>query len=368
MYTLFNSAPALRQTSTGTIGLDYISRELMGVYVKRYKQYRAINPAFVKNDHILMRVLAMVDVPFSGDLTSFYVSCQAIVNRIAGQMGFVTSAHRGRYRDDSQFYGKRTPEIIIAAERDSITPAMIWYNWKNMSPVRVLSHPVSGVGLFELNGSADCSAGAYPGTPAVLELNIPLLACQYHLWRMANAYNNPEGVIVPTAHFISQVVIPNMFDSHLDVAVLNTFHELMGGEYTRMGNDMPFFVTDYTKRLEDGLGDVLNKFKGQTHQWRDILSNIPTMTGGTAYDTVQLPDIAHTNQVIWALMVTRLPLIRMLLKLDAYSGNRKNDAERNKIRRSLVEESSGKYMATVLKGALADYARAAIADDIIPLL
>ncbi|MCY1287237.1 hypothetical protein D9M68_20020 [compost metagenome] len=368
MYTLFNTDARLRQTNIATYGLDYVKRELMSNQVERYRQYRALNPAFLKNDHILNRIMGMVDIPFDGDLPDYYLRVSGIVNRLAGQMGMVTSAHHGRTRGKSQFYGDGVTEIIIAVSNDDVTPADIWFNWRSMSPIRVLSHPIMGCGIIELDGT-NSFKGLKPGATAVIEIDIPLLACQYHLWRMAVSNMAPEGSAVPMAHFMTQVIIPNMLGSHLDVAVLNTVHYLIGSDdYVKVDSDMPFFTTDYYPKLEAGLKELVGRFSRETYVYKEILTNIPVFEKTNLLQVVKMPDIAFTNQAIWALIIARLPVIAMLLKFDELSRNQKNDSDKNRIRRSLLETESGKYLINQVPSDVSVWARAFIDKNIRPYL
>jgi len=368
MYTLFNNGIKIRQTNTATFGLDYVKRELMGVQVERFKQFRALNPGYIKSDHLILKILAMIDISFDGDLPDYYLRVASIVNRLAGQMGMCTASHHGRVRNHSHFYGKGVSEIVIAIADDSLTPAEIWFNWRNMSAIRVLSHPISGCGILELDGTNEFKNLA-DGASSVVEINVPLLACQYHLWRMATAGAIQDGGVKPAAHFVSQVVIPNLLPSHLDVAVLNTLHHLLGAtDYLRVDSDMPFYTVDLYPRLEKGLAELADKFSRQTHTYKDILANIPVFGADTLLDTVKMPDIAYTNQAIWALTIARLPAIAMLLKFDALSRNVKNDSEKNRIRRSLEEAESGKYLVNQVPTNVSTRVATYIAEYITPHL
>ncbi|MNO19212.1 hypothetical protein D3C76_89400 [compost metagenome] len=368
MYTLFNNEAPLRQTNISTMGLDYVKRELMNVQVSRYIEYRRMNPGYIKSDHLLTKLLAMVDIEFDGNLPDYYLRVSSIVDRIAGQMGLCTGAHHGRVRNHSHFYGKGVNEIVIAVADDSLTPLDIWFNWRNMSPVRVLSHPISGCGILELDGDL-AFKGLPAGATAVLEINIPLLACQYHLWRMATSSLAPEGFAFPVSHFISQIIIPNMLPSHLDVAVLNTLHSLIGGTgYVQVPSGMPFYTTDLYPKLETGLKELAARFSRETYTYANILMNVPVFGKDNLLQTVRLPDIAFTNQALWALTIARLPVVAMLLMFDQLSNNQKNDADRNRIRRSLIEAESGKYLVNQLPGDVSAQVNAYIAANIKPYL
>lgn len=368
MYQLFNTESRIKQTNIATFGLDYVKRELMNVQVNRYKQLRALNPGYLKSDHLLQKILGMIDIPFDGDLPDYYLRVSSIVDRLAGQMGFCTAGHHGRVRNHSHFYGKGVNEVIIAIADDEVTPAQIWFNWRNMSPVRVLSHPIMGCGIIELDGTNDIKGLPY-GATAVIEINIPLLACQYHLWRVAVHGLAPEGFAFPVSHFLTQIVIPNLLPSHLDVAVGNTLHSLIGGQgYVKVESDMPFYTADLYPRLEKGLQELATRFCNQTLYYRDILSNVPVFGNDTLLQTVRMPDIAYTNQAIWALTMARLPVVAMLLKFDQLAKNVKNDTDRNRIRRSLSEADSGKYLTNQIPSDVAAGIANFIATNVTPLL
>jgi hypothetical protein len=171
------------------------------------------------------------------------------------------------------------------------------------------------------------------------------------------------------SHFLTQIIIPNMLPGHLDVAVGNTLHHLIGGQgYVKVESNMPFYTADLYPKLEKGLQELATRFCNQTLYYRDILSNVPVFGNDTLIQTVRMPDIAYTNQAIWALTMARLPVIAMLLKFDQLAKNVKNDADRNRIRRSLTEAESGKYLVNQIPADVAAGIANFIAENVTPLL
>lgn len=368
MYTLFNNESRMKQTSIVNMNFEYLKGQLMDVQVARYRQYRGDNPGYLKSDHILQKILGLVDIPFDGDLATYYMKVSSIVNRMSGQMGFCNAAHHGRVRNHSHFYGKGVSEIIIAIGGDNVKMSDIWYNWTTMSPVRILSHPFYGCGVVELDGTNDWK-DLPQGATAVIEINIPLLACQYQLWRMATRATGPEGFVAPTAHFLTQFIIPNILPSHLDVCVGNTVHMLIGCEdYVKIENKMPFYCADYYPRFEKALKEITERLSNQDLFYTDILANIPVVGQSNLSQTIKLPDIAFTNQAIWALIIARLHVIAMLLKFDQINQNVKNDMVRNRIRRSLVEIESGKYLVNQIPSDVSINVNNYIAKYIAPVV
>lgn len=356
MYTVFNTVPKIGAVNIATIDLDYVRNVVNDTQMTRYREYRYQTPGIIRTDHLLLKVLNMIGVEFDGDLMTYQSRVAAQVNRISGSMGFSNSAHHGRVFDKGVFYGDDIDEIIITAN-ETYTPRELWNNWENMSSVRALAHPIHGTTVFELDGSLKVPAAMKQGINlAVLELDIPLLACQFQLWKMANRTQAQRADAIPDGNFISQVVLPNLLVSHLDIAVLNTMADIVGiGGTFEVKSNLPFYLTDNSSRFEGGLEDILKRYTVQTTTFSDMLSNIPCFGAETLMQAIKMPELAFTNQVIWALTAARLPLVAFLLKLNAINNNAKNDQTINRFRRSLIEAESGKYLKNQIPGPVAEY-------------
>lgn len=369
MYTVFNTVPRIGAVNIATIDLDYVRTVITENQIPRYKQYRYENPGHIKSDHLLLKILNMIGVEFDGDLMSYHARVAAQVNRIAGSMGLSNSAHHGRVFDKGAFYGDDINEIIVTAT-DTISPRDLWMNWENMTSVRALSHPINGTTVLELDGSLKVPGEFKLRTNiAVLELNIPLLACQYQMWKMAQRLQSVRADAIPDTYFISSVVLPNLMISHLDIAVLNTMAFMLGLDGTfEPKTNLPFYLNDLSGRFEKGLEDILKRYTVQTTTFNDMLDNIPCFGAETLLRAVRMPEVAFTNQVIWALTAARLPLVSFLLKLNSVNNNAKNDMVINRFRRSLIEAESGKYLSNQLPGPVAEYFKEYIKQNIQPYL
>lgn len=368
MYTLFASAPGVSATNVSSIDFDYTRRYLMEDQMVRYKDYRRANPGYIKSNHLIIRILDSINVQFDGDFLDYYNKVNAQVGRMAGQMGIATSAHHGRPMDGT-FYGKQVTEILIATTT-SLSFRQILDQWDNLPAVKALSHPIRGTTLLDLDGTLEVPL-PYRNSPqvAVLQIDIPLLACQYQLWKLANRITSPKPDQVPDEYFVASIVIPNLLTSHLDIAVLNSMAYQSGVDgFFEVKSNLPFNITDLSSRYDRAIDDILRRFQVQTLTFTDILRNIPTFGAKNMFEAIQLPDIAFTNQVLWALTAARLNLIAFLLRINVGNNNAKNDAAINRIRRSLIEAESGKYLENGIPSELSRYFRQFILEKIKPYL
>lgn len=356
MYTAFNTVPRIGSVNIATIDLDYVRTAIKESQLSRYREYRYQTPGIVRTDHLLLKVLNMINVPFDGDLLMYQNRVAAQVTRITGSMGFSSSAHHGRVFDKGAFYGDDISEIIITTT-NTYTPRELWNGWENMSAVRALAHPINGPTVFELDGSLRVPPALRSGVKlAILELDIPLLACQFQMWKLSNRTQAQRPDVIPDGNFISQVILPNLLMSHLDIAVLNTMSDMLGiGGTFEVKSNLPFYLTDHSGRYDSGLEDILRRYTVQTTTFNDMLVNVPCFGAETLMQAIKMPEVAFTNQVIWALIATRLPLVAFLLKMNSVNHNAKNDAYVNRFRRSLIEADSGKYLKNQIPAPVAEY-------------
>ena len=350
MYTDFNTVPRIGAVNIATVDLDYVWG-VVAEQVARYREYRYVTPGYIPSDHLLLRILNSLNVEFDGDLMGYQVKVAAQCSRLAGTMGLTSGAHHGRLHK-GHFYSKDISELYVVTT-DVVAPRDLWTRWERLSAVRVLSHPIRDVTVLELDGTINTSPLSAGGmNVAVMELNIPLLACQYQLWKLGERSRRMRAEAVPDSYFISQLVVPNLLDSHLNVAVLNSLCQKVGMEDTAtVVSNLPYYLSDVSTRYNRGLDEVLKRFTVQTTTFNDMLMNIPT-PGGRLMDAVRMPEVSFTNQVLWALVMARLRLIAFLLRINVVNGNAKNDAYLIRFRRTLIEADSGKYLSNQVPVAL----------------
>lgn len=91
-----------------------------------------------------------------------------------------------------------------------------------------------------------------------------------------------------------------------------------------------------------------------------LLQTMPVPVAGTLSELAELPDIAQTRQVIWALVLARLSMLSFLFKVTKLRPREINAAEVNRIHWKLSLYKTEKALQRILPGdafndAMIDY-------------
>src|SRR5690606_21706694 len=283
--------------------------------------------------------------------------------QVSGVLGLTSPLYKGKLHSPGVFYGKGYQEIIIATDDD------FWLRdakdtWREWEPVRVLSHPRSDLGYESLDGQANAREKGF----AVITVNIPMLACQYKLWRESPESKDGDSNRL-LQHFVLMYPLTNALRSHLDVALFNRlsrlwFDESPGVSYRRL----PFYTTDLRVRVDQSLRSMINRMLTQSLDMEGMLKVIPALYRKDALRVHQLPRMAYGNQILWGLYIARLNLIRFLVHFSRINNNAKNTAELNRIKRSIIEAESSKYLVNGLPVQVHEHFSQVVNEQIAPFL
>lgn len=331
MYTLFDKPKTASQPTLGAANWGYVRDGLQRNLRKVLMFYRRA-PMAVKSDHFLIRLLQSVGVSFNLPTERFYANLNGLdalnlsmALRMTSEV-FRGSAFRG------VFYGPDSREILIAHTAD-FDPFEADEHWEDLEPIRVLRHPHSDLGLWLPDGKA---AGSEYGL-AVIAINLPMLAMQYRAWRRRENYvaeqtgDSPLGI----SHFVHMYALPNMLYSHLDYVLFNRAQNTISGKPMGVANRRhSFAMLDLTDKLNKVQTTQLQQLKNVTRDWAGILHNLPAVTLPTQAEVMQVPSLAPTQQVSWALALARLPAVDFLTRFTENQGE-KNGQELNRVRQAI---------------------------------
>lgn len=304
-------------------------KEGLNKNLKTVKDYYNIKPFAVKSNHILSRILNNIGVSYFYTLERFADIVDAKAFNIAMGMKMSSPIYRGNIFKDV-FYGGDIDEVLVAVD-DPFDIYDVYKNWKKVSAVKVIYHPKSDLDLQILNGRY---FGTESGT-AVISINIALLAVQYKAFlekeiTVLESGESPKS----TAQFIHMYVLPNMLDSHLDIALFNRAFNLltnsqMGVSYKRH----VFYLTDYTNHVDNVYNDLIKHYKTNDRHYKTLLRSFPVAVQDNFEEVLYLPDNAPTKQSIWTNVVARLKPIEFLIKLSQNNGNKLDRTVNNMILR-----------------------------------
>lgn len=327
MFALFRPRARLIRGIVEPGKTDYIRRIYTDrlTFLRRYYKERVF---YLKNNHILVRLLTTGLGSLHPDYETFMWTAVDRADTLSRHFQFTSSVSYGKiwYGD---FYGEGSYEIIIGDNEMFDVPSAV-DNWENLTPVRVLTHSISDLGMAIPNGKTN----HYVDGLAVIYINIPLLMFQYRMFieSQIRKANSKENAIFSPKLFLYKYVLPGMMVSHIDHVLVNRLINLkMGMPMTEMLVKSPFFQAEAGNHEGSGIINdineaqetVLEKITRSQVTYDQALANIFTVTEKDALDLLIMPDIAPTRQVWWSFILARLKHIKFLLRVgkDNISGH-----------------------------------------------
>jgi hypothetical protein len=299
---------------------DYIKRIYQSKLVE-VREYYSTRTNYLKNDHILVRLLTTGLGSLHTDYRTFVSTAIERSGYLIRFFEFTGAVGYGRLRHGS-FYGDGSHEIIIGDDEDFDVDRAV-RDWKLLTPIRVLTHPVSDFNLVLPNGKNNHGIDGL----TVIYINIPMLMLQYRMF-IEEQRNREDGIISPKL-FGYQYVLPNMMASHLDHVFVNRIINLK--EKLSMSDALThsaFFQAEAKSgegsalvlKVNDAQNVVLDRLRGGQMDYPQVLASIFTVTKHDALDLLIMPSIAPTRQVWWALLLARLKHTKFLLELSKEYG------------------------------------------------
>jgi hypothetical protein len=343
MYTLFNET--IWGSSGVTITYPKYEQALKGLRLnlERVVDYNRQYPRATNSNHFLVKLLQSLNVPLSMDVNIYRDRVTEVAEGVGMALNLTSSLYRGRVFSPGVFYGKGSYEIIIAHSEDwDITN--IEDEWEDYRPVTFLTHPKTDLGIDLPEGLQNSSETGL----SVILVNVPMLACQYKMWRLREWTQNNEAQRTKM-QFVASYPLTNALYSQLDLAILNRFQHIYRGESTaRSLLRRPFALTDWYPNVDFALDQMSVDFRKRKMSFDQALMWIKGVSNWTLRDAVRIPAMAPTRQVVWALGMARASLVKFLLDWTVETGN-----DRNKQYANIIQlETSRLLNDSALRGAL----------------
>ena len=331
MHSLFSQAQAGASGIVHIPEWQYIKSGLirnLNIVLDYYRK----NPIAVHSEHFLVNLIQSITIPQTQNLERYYPNVDDMSLDLSMALKMTSSIYQGKIFDGI-FYGKGNDEILIA-HNESFNPFKANKNWKNLAPVKFLRHYKSDFSFDLPNGN---KLGSEEGL-SVIAINIPMLALQYRAFRYNElAIEDENESTLSCAHFVHMYVLPNMLWSYIDHAVFNRISNLEFGIPLGEGSHKhPFFLTDYTDKSVYAQNAILNNLKKQSRTFDGYLQNIPTVIKDNACKLMELPDLPLTRQLLWAMVMSRIPELQFLFRISKDSIGQKNQSEINRITRYVL--------------------------------
>jgi len=329
MYQLFTKQFDSANSVIKPGGFDYLQRTYQREILNINDYYN--NRVYaIKSNHLLCRLLQSANVPHQYEIDRFMEAAYARSPYISKHFKFTSDINYGIFHQGI-FYGDGVDELIIYDE-SYFNPYEAIINWKNIQAVKVLEHPVSSLGLLIPNGKRNTTSTGL----AVISIDIPLLLIQYRgfcsqQFLKVDYEENADSLLAVT-HFLHMYVLPNMLYSHIELVIRNRLMNLFYGAPMDVSlAKHPFPVINYDDKLDKCLLTIIKHIKDTNMQYFSMLKNIPSIFVRDCQAALQMPDMAKTRQVWWALLLTRLNTMKFLLDIGGSKGISNNKSFINKL-------------------------------------
>jgi len=311
----------------------------------RYIETRRATPGRVDSSHLLSKILLNINSKFDGDLVRYMVSVDQEAKRMVSSLGMTSSTSKGGIFKESVFYS--CPEIILYSRSEKYSAMDLWRDWRSVTPIEVISHPVTDMTIFELGAKNSASLSAMD--LCVINIDIPLLAAQWKMWQAAN-----PGQLVE--QFLSTVPLVGMMRSHLNVCMFNKLQVKLGiRKAVHVKTNTTFMQTPLDRHADEVIEEVFDKVSKKKMSGTEIMDSIPVIYGDTYLKDVALPSMTPTNQVLWALYAQKMEPVAVMLEFGKLAGDDQMVHEITQVRRSIIEAKSDNILTNGLSSSEATY-------------
>lgn len=312
MYSLFTYMSKGRAAVVTPPGHNYIKNGYLQNLQDIREKCHAMR-GWVKNDNLLVSLLGGMTLPMTTPYQRYYDICRGNIDAQVIKHRLCSPISVGEIRQaNTNFYNSGVSEIYISVD-EPINLELAVKEWDRLEPIRVITHPFSDLSMAKLDGNYPYGSTA---DVAVFLINIPVLALMYRRWweEVGSKY---QDIKLSIHSFVENYVIPSLSPSHLDIARFNRLYNLQNNSPSGVFKQAyPFYVTDYTQRVDDDLRFILERMKKTPMSYYEMLLNIPAITRDSFYDVVRIPKMLYNRQVTLALFLTRLRLVHFLLSIN----------------------------------------------------
>lgn len=335
MHTSFNRVNGFDASPFQYARMTYLQGRV-AENLKKYTDLRSTIAGRLNSSHLLMKLLSLLTTEFRGDMLSYIDRVTSDCERICGTLGITSPYSRGRIHKEGHFYDN-CPEIITFVRSENWNWMDLWKDWRSVAAIEVLEHPVTELTIYEL-GVMNEARTSKRGL-AVVNIDIPLLACQWRMWKSANPFDNNE-------EFITSVLLPGMMKSHLDQVMFNKMLVKCGlRKPCTVKSNLLFAQTPTDTHADEIIEDAYNKTSTRRMTANQILASIPTLYSESVLEAGAFPSTTPTHQILWAILTQKESRAALAIYWANQLGEEKMLPTMIKLRRTVIRAEQDKYFS-----------------------
>ena len=332
MYTRFNTRSAVNYALVTPASWLNLSREVTQT-VKTFIAYSQRTPSAVSPDHLLVKLIMLMGIPVTLSADRYYYHVLNNYRPIAEALGLGTDRQSPKLsitNSKMKLYGHSEVEVGIAYD-DVLLAEKIERDWRNMTPVTILSH-----GCHDISPKLLMNADYHTMPYVVYSINVPLLMLQFRAWYNFNLKEIEAGKRHTVMQFVKMFPLANAVHSHVNLALIESVYAAtftkVGVENSQDKTDTGNFVMNSSKLLRDYSAEAISSILAVPMTYEGIIANLKTLQGD-AWDSFKLPPISPMSQTCWPLSLAALRYWTILTALCGRDLQRMNRTRINAIKR-----------------------------------
>lgn len=294
----------------------YVKRQLLQSLNQTILYYRK-NPIYIKSDHILVRLLDNIQIYETADAYKFADDVSVNCNSTTNALSITSAFHKGRLFN-GVFYGGLNPEIILSIS-DSFNAIEDEKRWWSVDSVKFIKTCKTDIGLHLPSGKKYSSESGL----TIIGVDVARMALQYRSYMRYSRYRN---IAFSTPIFIARFVIPNMLKSQLELNLINRIYKTYQDiDVTDIDIYVkhPFALINLDNHFNRAINQVCYNLRRSNPRFDTICQTMPSVGYTNAIDALRLPDMVETTQVDWAMALSRIDELMMLIEMTSASGANK---------------------------------------------
>lgn len=332
--------------------------------LKKIKEHYRHAVRVVESDHILIQILQHLPTKPELNDGQYYQFCQSASRLTHRALNLNTETVLSGVANQPYFFGKGFSEFYLLEEKDLGYRFDATTYWRDLIPVRILSHPLTGLTFNVRDGRNN----EYFRGEAYLSIDIGLLAVQYRHWSRFNNDTETEHRPVSINQFVYQYPLVNMIEHDIDICFFNRLRLALG--YLPSNNDKPnhgLAIYDLKPLTDHIWSQWIPRIKSAERRFIDLPSQIPEIFTDNLKDNILIPNTIFNRQNLGLYTLAYLPYISTLSRLSSETGSKDNGSVKTILERWYQRFIVGNYFAPIA-GINPQYTQRALLDEVlIPL-
>jgi len=315
MINLFYRKDMLSTPSIKDNRLRYL-RERFDTELYNITEYYHNRNSKVKNNNILVGIITTVCPNIDLDIWEFLRILDSTALYNTKTFGIVSNINKG-YIHNNTLFKNNSKEIYIYNDSD-IDYDDIENSWRDIKPLRILRHDSTDL-CFKMPSD---TYGLNEEILTVCSIDIKLLCLQYRYWAIERLYNDFD---IDPAYFIYRYVYTNTISDFMDLAIIERFDSIINGKDIGVyKNHHPFNIINLDDKINSMLTNIAKHISGENKSYSNMLSNIQLLYNDNAKEFLLIKNIIPNKQSLWAIVLSRIDSIALLMDLSSNKTLRAN--------------------------------------------